>query len=188
MAGGTWLAVNHNKEITCLLNGAFTKHVKSKIYRKSRGSVIIDSFDFRVVENFTQKYDFAGIEPFTLLLFRNGKLYVLRWDGYRTHLDQVDLKLPHIWSSTTLYDPVTIKERKKWFVQWIEKNISKPDRKIKDFHLSSYNNENQENNILMKRENGLQTVSITQVRTDGVIGTLEYIDLLNSKSTMTDLC
>jgi uncharacterized protein with NRDE domain len=37
MAGGTWIAVNMQNHIGCLINGAFENHQKQDHYQKSRG-------------------------------------------------------------------------------------------------------------------------------------------------------
>ena len=80
-AGGTWLVATNNGTVACLLNGAFKKHHHSPPYRRSRGLMILDAAtQYNSFQNFTQHYDFEGIEPFTLVVCESEKVFELRWD------------------------------------------------------------------------------------------------------------
>jgi hypothetical protein len=186
LAGGTWFAVNGHQDTACLLNGAFENHVKKDYYKKSRGQVLLDSFEYDDVAFFVRNYDFEGIEPFTMLLIRKLGFFVLKWDGVITSLSQIEDKKPANWSSVTLYDRETIQQRERWFSQWIQRNSSAPDFNIREFH-SSRHAENPVNNILMKRNDGLQTISITQLKKVGQRGILVYTDLLIRKTFVLDM-
>ena len=83
---GTWIAVDNRGNVVCLLNGAFQPHQRKEKYRHSRGLVVLGIFSFDSAENFYKNYDLHDIEPFTLVLVFNGKLFEFRWDGERKHL------------------------------------------------------------------------------------------------------
>jgi hypothetical protein len=175
-AGGTWIAVNMQNQIACLLNGAFENHQKQARYRKSRGLVLIESFGYENALHFKQDVNLIGVEPFTLLLIRNDTFHELRWDGSRKYFKEIDRTQPAIWSSATLYDQNTRNQREKWFYNWLKVNDHAPDFNIAQFHSSSHGNDS-ENDIMMKRHSGLQTLSISKIRYENKKSKFLYFDL-----------
>jgi hypothetical protein len=159
--GGTWILACENGEAACLLNGAFVNHHRKPPYRKSRGRVIVESFDYHGVDAFLQDYDFEQIEPFTLVrVSRERQLHEIRWDGHRLFHQQVHADIPHIWSSVTLYDEPMRAKRKQWFEEWLarEPDFTGPD--IRSFHLHGGEGD-PEVDFRMTRSGGLQTLSLT---------------------------
>ena len=80
-AGGTWIAISDSNQLIAVLNGAFSKHSHEPPYRKSRGIMALEFFDFSDAEHFFRAFDFEGIEPFTMVIYDDGKLFDFRWDG-----------------------------------------------------------------------------------------------------------
>lgn len=180
-AGGTWIATAGNGYTLCLLNGAFQRHIPAPPYRKSRGLVLIDFFLYNSPGLFAREYSFDGIEPFTLVIIRNGNpqntIDELRWDGHTSHCRQLDASFPHIWSSATLYEPGVIRAREQWFSEWLEQFPAPGVPQMLAFHHFG-GNADERNNILMNRENRLKTLSITSVSSlPGECG-MYYEDLL----------
>ena len=163
-AGGSWIAAT--KDFTlCLLNGAFNKHIRNPPYTKSRGIMLLDFFEFNDVTKFAGKYQFSGIEPFTLLILETVselKLHELRWDGVALNLQQSDARVPHIWSSVTLYEPEIIELRRKWFHEWLASHQLNSMDSIMHFHEFA-GGDDKTTAVLMNRNNELLTVSITSV-------------------------
>ena len=164
--GGTWLAAAENGFTLCLLNGAFDKHIPAPPYRKSRGLVLLDFFEYNQVGQFLKNYDFTGIEPFTLIIIEKQLsvvLHQLRWDGLTVHHSLLNEHEPHIWSSATLYAAETIAERELWFKEWLTIN---PEPTIHDmlyFHHFGGKGD-QHNDLLMNRGNRLKTLSISSFK------------------------
>jgi uncharacterized protein with NRDE domain len=102
-AGGTWIAFSDSDQMVCLLNGAFENHKHNPPYRRSRGLMVLDYFDFPTTEDFIAQYDFEGIEPFTFIIYDNGNLHELRWDEQQLHHTPLSTSGYYIWSSSTLY-------------------------------------------------------------------------------------
>jgi hypothetical protein len=180
LAGGTWIASSKTRSV-CLLNGAFTKHIRKKKYRKSRGVIMLENFEYKHVEDFVEKIYLDDIEPFTLILKEhnlNQHLYEFRWDGEQKHLANFDANQPKIWASATLYDEQVIKMRVNWFDNWL-KEYHQPIEII-DFHRQRKTNDI-ENDIVVKRNNGLQTVSISQIRFQERNHVFYYNDLISNK-------
>ncbi len=74
-ANGTWIATSPRSYTLCLLNGAFEKHTPNTSYKKSRGLALLDFFHYANANDFIDKYDFKGIEPFTMLIIKgNNKI------------------------------------------------------------------------------------------------------------------
>jgi Transport and Golgi organisation 2 len=162
--GGTWLALSkRNGRLTCLLNGAFERHERILPYRKSRGLVLLESFDYADMLDFFEDYDFENIEPFTLLTFQNQQIFQFRWDGNQRYIEKVDVQKPLLKSSCTLYNQVVRQERKAWFFDFLkQKNNNIEAKNLWQFHKTT-NEEAPEKSILMRRPLGPSTVSITQL-------------------------
>ena len=165
LAGGTWIATSELGKVVCLLNGGFEKHKHQPPYRFSRGKVVLDSFSFKNFDAFGNEYNLKGVEPFTLILIDNSssetKLYELVWDGYKKHFTELSSGSNHIWSSSTLYKKEIREIRQTWFKDWLLTNGESSDS-LFNFHLTA-GDLSDAYNIKMKRENGPETVSITQV-------------------------
>lgn len=180
-SGGTWIALApKEKRIACLLNGAFENHEKKCYYRMSRGQILIESFKFPNAEIFNAFQTFEGIEPFTLLLLEKDnylKFTELRWDGTQKHLAKVEINKPRLWSSATLYEKAIREEREIHFENWLKKNEWSD---IKNFHTQKHGLSHQ-NDVVMQRTGGLQTVSISQIHFQDNSFTFGYTDLIESK-------
>ena len=69
-------------------------------YRKSRGLIVLDSFNFDSIESFSQQYDFENIEPFTMIAvdFKNeNQLAEIRWDGRKVFYKKLSSDNYNIW-------------------------------------------------------------------------------------------
>lgn len=175
-AGGSWFAVHGRGHVLVLLNGGFTRHIPQPPYRRSRGLVLLEltdspgplhSFQFMVLD---------GIEPFTLILVEEGKLYECRWDGKEKHLLQPAPDQPYIWSSATLYEPGVSQKRGQWFEQWLLANPRPDQDDILRFHQFTGDGDSR-NDLLMNRDGLLLTVSITAVRYSREGASMRYLDM-----------
>ncbi len=165
-ANGTWIAMGSKRLSLCLLNGAFTNHVHRPPYRRSRGLVLVDFFDYTSATEFISGYDFEGIEPFTLLVLQTQErlsLVEIRWDSTSIHLLPKDATKPHIWSSATLYSPTVRLQREQWFDLFLATPVGQPEGDIMQFHRFAGMG-NSRNALCMQRGNEFQTVSITSIR------------------------
>ena len=162
--GGTWFAVSQTKgRFTCLLNGAFEIHKRHLPYRKSRGLVLLESFEYSTIQDFWKAYDFTNIEPFTMISGENNHFWELRWDGFRRHSRQIDKRKSGIWSSCTLYNSEVRSKREKWFSDFLKSKKGVLDAALLWlFHQTPHIDE-PEIGILMRRPLGAATVSITQL-------------------------
>lgn len=188
-SGGSWIAYSRGKRIACLLNGGFIKQTRKASYLKSRGLVLLESFDHDSISNFIENVDLYGIEPFTMLLldFKNGlTFFSLVWDGNSKHISRVDPDRAHIWSSATLYKPEIAEQRKKWFNDWIIRYRDEDDVNITRFHSGNHTSDSA-NDIFMKRSELLKTVSMTQIRIFEEGGSMTYIDFLENKQIQIKL-
>lgn len=187
-AGGTWIAAGDNGRVCCLLNGAFEKHKRKELYSKSRGKIVLEAFEFDNLSEFFHNVALDDVEPFTLIVVDNSeqsKLYEFRWDGNKRHLIELDILIPKIWSSATLYSKQVRDERELWFGDWLSKqNLLKGDV-VLNFHSFPHGNDT-ENDVIMDRNNGLKTVSITQIECNVDSFKMEYHDLVKQqKITLT---
>lgn len=186
-AGGAWIATAKDGRTACLLNGAFVKHRHEPPYRRSRGLVLLDFFDWPEPRDFFEKYNLEGIEPFTFLFFQTEKVVQLRWDGNHRHLAELPPDQPHFWCSATLYPPHMQARREQVFRDWTEKGDGLSDRRlpsaILNLHLTGSVGD-PENNYVMNRDGRVRTVSVTQVirRKSGT--RMRYFDLLAKRKAV----
>lgn len=180
LANGTWIA-SSEKFTLCLLNGAFVKHTRKPPYRLSRGLVLLDFFQFNSAEDYAANYNFNGVENFTLLIKSNlySDFHELRWDGIKVHLKKLDNLSAQIWASCTLYTDEVIMHRRQWFQNWLSVNIEDKQNDIINFHRFAGDGD-EKNDVVMKRENNLQTVSITSITKSNEGVRMQYIDIIDN--------
>ena len=90
LANGTWIAASAT-QLICLINGGFVKHSHRPPYRKSRGLIVLEQFEFENFKVFTEKIYLSDIEPFTMISIEwEGReeilLTELIWDGQVKHV------------------------------------------------------------------------------------------------------
>lgn len=184
-AGGTWIASCLKGKTACLLNGAFLNHRKQNDYARSRGLILLESFNFQNTLEFSEKVNLNKVEPFTLLAldYSSGILdsfFEFRWDGEKKYLKQLVNNECQIWSSATLYSPSVQLVRQQLFNNWVTKYKDFDDRMILDFHNRKHGL-NEYDDILMQREGDLTTLSISQVSVDNTDFYFNYFDIINKK-------
>ncbi|MGE0560357.1 MAG: NRDE family protein [Flavobacteriales bacterium] len=183
VAGGTWIASDEKRRTACLLNGAFENHIKKESYRKSRGLILLESFSYASITDFTNQINLQNIEPFTLLLIDNSnkiELVELRWDGEKKYIKTINTAIPQIWSSATLYHSEIRKKREDWFEKLISQNPLPTKDIMQNFHFTKKDND-VKNDIVMEREGGLKTLSISQVIVEQNRKVFRYFDIESNR-------
>lgn len=180
-AGGSWFASDQDEFTLCLLNGGFEKHEFDPPYRRSRGLMVLDFFEFSNTESFITEYNFEGIEPFTLVLIdHSNKDLVLKelvWDEMQLHVRSLDNLQPHIWSSTSLYPEEVKAERRSWFEEWLSKRSEYSQADIQHFHEFGGKGDAW-NNFVMNRNGEVMTVSVTSIKKSGSQFNFEHKSLI----------
>ena len=164
-AGGTWISTSKKSNTLCLMNGAFERHERTPPYRKSRGLVVLEFYEFNTVEEFIRNYNFENIEPFTLLVIdsnENSPIGELRWDGKQVFYANKDRNKFHIWSSAALYSKEIRLQREQWFSEWLATQSNFSQEACVQFHHFAGKGEAQ-SNLLMNIENKVMTVSISSI-------------------------
>ena len=183
---GTWIACSDSGRTLCLLNGGVVKHIPEKSYKKSRGLVVLDAFNYHNAQDFIFRYDLSGIEPFTLIFIEQNKLCEIRWNGERTFIKNLNPSKPYIWSSVTLYSDEIINLRQQWFEDWLGEQDEFSVPSILKFH--QFGGEGQEeNNIKMNRNNILKTISITSINATEEKFVMYYEDLKSGQNSISEL-
>lgn len=161
LAGGTWYAVNESGTILVLLNGADEKHKHRPPYSRSRGLIVLEIISSDVSILHWNDIDLEGVEPFTLVLHEDLKLYQLRWNGSMKSRVDLDVSQPYIWSSSTLYPKEIRQQRLEWFNRFMERNKDINEKELFHFHRYTENS-NTENGLIINRNDALKTLTITQ--------------------------
>ena len=183
-AGGTWFAIDENGTILVLLNGANEKHQHRPPYRKSRGLIVLDMISSLSPKVFWIEIDLRNIEPFTLVLFQNKELFQLRWNGFEKETIVLDANINHVWSSATLYSKTIRENRSEWFYSFLDSNSEISEKEMLHFHRYT-ENENQENGLVINRNEELKTLSITQAVIEENKISVLYFDLITNKDFET---
>ncbi len=175
-AGGSWIGMCENGNVCVLLNGAFHKHIPEPPYALSRGIIFLSIISSQNPLDAFSELDLLRIEPFTIVLLENGKLFECRWDGIDKHQKQLNTHHAYIWSSVTLYDPAMILQREQWFESFLQKITSPTLHDILNFHTFAGEG-NCHTDLLMNRNDQMLTVSITGMEISPDFGIMEYHDL-----------
>ena len=186
IAGGTWIGVSEKKRLICVLNGGFELHKRKATYRLSRGIVAKDFLVTNTIETCIDNYNFKGIEPFTIIIsdWNSGlRFYELIWDGHNKHFSKLPLE-PHIWSSSTLYNPSMKAQRLQWFENYKTEN-KLTSESILNFHKTA-GVHNQDFGVIMNR-GFVKTTSITQVEKTNNQINMRYESLLDQTITTQTL-
>ncbi|MGL2967330.1 NRDE family protein [Flavobacterium sp. XGLA_31] len=179
-AGGTWYAIDERSNVVVLLNGASEKHEVKESYRQSRGLVVLELMENDSPLEGWKQIDLSGIEPFTLVLFEQQKLYQLRWNELEKETLTLDTAKHHIWSSSTLYSKEIRAERAQWFADFILNHPHATEEELFGFHRYT-EEDNTEHGLVINRKGKLKTVSITQTVIEANKVILHYADLINEK-------
>lgn len=188
-AGGTWFAANQKGSLACLLNGAFEHYIPKKKYPKSRGHVVLERFNYKHPSDFWKNISLEGIESFTLICIETKpaiQIFEFIWDEITKYEQILPSDRPFIRSSATLYDENSKAERKRWFQDWIEKYQDADDRNITEFHNHPQDH-SKKNSISILRENGLQTVSLSQFNLSGSQILFKYEDYISGGKTIIEI-
>lgn len=177
-AGGSWIAMDDRGRLICLLNGGFVKHKHQPPYKKSRGVMVLEYFDFATGTDFLAHYDFLGMEPFTLVICDEGILRELIWDGEAAYINRLDENQSHIWASATLYNEEWKNKRKQWLMDWQQKYPHSSPSDIWRFHHEAGEG-NVENDVVMNRNEIVKTIGVTQVIRNQSNLQLKYEDLVH---------
>lgn len=164
-AGGTWYAIDEYSNLVVLLNGAEEKHVVKESYRKSRGLIVLDLISAVSPWQAWQDLNLDGIEPFTLVLFENQRLFQLRWNETEKSTLELDPDQNHIWSSSTLYAKEIREERAHWFRTFLDTKPEVTEEELFRFHRYT-EEDNNEHGLVINRNDVLKTLSITQTVID----------------------
>ena len=185
-AGGTWFAVHENGNAVIFLNGGFVKHESEPPYRRSRGLILLDLLDAVSPCDSFDRIDLDDIEPFTAIIWDDGRLYECRWDGVRKYSKEMDNEQPHIWSSVTLYDEQVIAKRGQWFADWLLQHIDPNQEDILHFHQFTGDGDTH-NDLMMNRDGKVFTVSVTSAQIQRSGASLTYLDLKNELRVQEDI-
>ncbi len=184
-AGGTWICVSDRMRAVCLLNGAKRRHRHRPPYRRSRGLVVLDAFEFPDFDTFVRQVDLKGIEPFTMVLAEGDQASVLWWNGRAKDIEAVPGHKPAIWASSTLY-PYPVRQRRlRWFRQFLTEHPSPGMEEILDFHLTD--NGDRVHGLVINRDERVKTVSVTSARLGAGTGLWQHHDLVRDQIHRYDL-
>jgi hypothetical protein len=175
VGGGTWIGANNSGNTIILLNGGFENHPRKDKYLKSRGVIVSELLAIASPIEKWEHINMEGIEPFTLIIWSNAVLFQLVWDGIKKYKIIQDKTIPHIWSSSTLYNAAIKKYREELFRQWIAEEPFVSKLSVLNFFKTFTN---AQNGFIMNRDEKIKTLSYTSIEISNNNTTMSYYDLL----------
>jgi len=129
VSGGTWIYYS-GKYVACILNGAYKKHFHRPPYRMSRGLIILELLKYNSMDEFMDKIELDGIEPFTMIMINRfgGEKKILVWDETKKYKEDVSNEKLIVRSSSTLYTEEEKQEHRQLFLNL---NAHEPDEIFK---------------------------------------------------------
>jgi uncharacterized protein with NRDE domain len=179
-AGGTWYVVDENGTVLVLLNGADEKHEVKLPYRKSRGQIVLEMISSISPKEFWKEIDLDNIEPFTLVLFQDNRLFQLRWNGVEKSTVDLEIDKNYVWSSSTLYSKSIREQRASWFYSFLDANPEITEEEMLHFHRYT-ETDNNEHGLVINRNDELKTLSITQSVIEKNKVMMRHLDLIADK-------
>lgn len=158
-AGGTWFCLSDQGRAVCLLNGTRRPHRHRPPYRRSRGLVVLEAFEYPDFEAFIREANLQGIEPFTMILAEAGRCTELCWNGRHRTVSPVPSDESRIWSSAPLYPAPVRARRRRLFRRFIEREESPGLEAILAFHQPL--DDDPRNGFVMDRDGQVRTLSVT---------------------------
>ena len=148
-------------------------------YKKSRGIIVKDLLKIDDIYKGLEAIDLDNVEQFTLTIVDwNDTLELIEfvWDGKKKHLKKLP-QMPHIWSSSTLYDTSVKELRKNWFTDWQQQqNFSQ--KSILDFHHTAGIGDPNIDVVMDRKVGG--TVSITSIKKENATILIRYEDVIDN--------
>ena len=177
VGGGTWVGVNELGHVIILLNGGFEKHRVNGPYTKSRGLIVSQLLDAAMPVVDWMLMDMKNIEPYTLVVWADNNLFQLVWNGTTKHRERLTTGVPHLWSSSTLYNSKIKTYREKLNQNWMVTNPKLSKNSLLDFF---YAVADKENGFIMNRNERIKTLSYSFIElTDNETASMSYYDLQN---------
>ncbi len=173
LGGGSWIGMNDRNTAMILLNGAFEKHISLPPYVMSRGLVVKKLLDSSLPVVDWLLMPMAGVEPYTLIVFTDGLLFRLTWDGVEKHRQPLDVNTCHIFSSATLYDAEARLQRAHLFHNWMAMRPPVDKLSLLDFFNSV---DDSMNGFIINREK-VKTLSYSCINLDNAAPQFHYYDL-----------
>lgn len=178
-AGGTWFCLSSHQRAVCLLNGGHRKHRHRPPYRRSRGLIVLEAFQFADFAAFLRDIDLRGIEPFTMILAAHGHASELIWNGRCKSIRHLAPGETAIWSSTTLY-PASVRARRRSLFRRFLQTQPQPDLEaIIAFHQMDTGDS--VHGFVMNRDNKVRTVSITAAALGRAVPYWMHYDLIHNQ-------
>ena len=159
MGKGSWIAASEDERMVCLLNGAFHSHKHQPPYNRSRGLVVLETFEYETPFDFYQSVDLKEVEPFTMIMVWSGLLFEFRWNGKEKYFLSLPHQ-PHLWASSTLYSDEVMALKRSWLKEYLEMNPSPTQGMMVGFHEHGGISD-PINGMCISRSNGLKTLNIT---------------------------
>jgi uncharacterized protein with NRDE domain len=159
---GTWIAVAEDERAACLLNGGFETHKHLPPYNRSRGLIVLESFDYDSPFEFYTHVNLEGVEPFTLVMVWANCVYELKWTGHRKHFTAL-ANVPHLWASATLYDQAVVQKKRQWLNEFLEKTPVISQEEVLHFHKHGGASDHI-NGMTIDRPGSVKTLSITSIQ------------------------
>jgi len=109
---GTWIGFSEKGNVAALFNGGTERYTPDPPYKFSRGLIVPKYFKYSGFQEFYDDFKTNGFEPFTMLVFEKGRIYMLQKDVDKVTMSELNPLKPHLFLSANLY-PAETKENRR---------------------------------------------------------------------------
>lgn len=182
--GGTWVGIHNSGPVVVLLNGAFVAHQRSSTYLYSRGKLVTQMLASENPVDIWNETDLHQIEPHTLIVFHQHRLFHLAWDSEKKHLIEKDTNTAHVWSSATLYQEAEAMQRNRSILEFLQSNYESDRIQLLQFFKK---NQDLINGFLINREEKVKTLSMSHIAISSTAASFHYHELDTDKIYHTQI-
>ncbi|MFW0739899.1 hypothetical protein [Flavobacterium sp. T12S277] len=181
---GTCCIADEKGTVLFLLKGADMKYDVKLTYRKSRELIVLDVLNHESPKIFWNIINLEDIEPFTLVLYQDKRLFQLRWNGLKKESMELDINKNYMWSSATLDFKKNRLKQANLFTTFLEGKKDLLSSILYFFHKYTEANDEEKSSVINSNK---EIKSITQMIIEKNKLIFEYYDLVENKEFSTSL-
>jgi hypothetical protein len=132
--GGSWFAATDNGDIAVVMNNKAKDHINKENHLKSSSLILLEIISADSPFDVFAELNLQPIEPFSIVLYSNSKLYELIWDGDGKSINAPDTDSEHLWALAPEFGEGSLAEKEKQFKDFLIKKPKPYAAAIRTFH------------------------------------------------------
>jgi len=186
VSNGTWIIVNEEGEAGVLLNGAAGNNLVQPVNKKSRGRLLINMFSHKNKLLYLATQNLSDFPPFTIVLLERQHLFEIQWDVKKLRIKPLNIKLPYLWLSNTLYTSDEQRVMQSNLKQAMKQTKLSKLNRLKQFHQQHRLNISFDAFKINAEGLKIYTLSSTYLTVEGNKVTMQFDDYIRPISSVFD--